>query len=109
MTTDDNSPPSQTCGLLFLFLWLFGVCLCLFPAHLLGVFNFTRWHFGGDFLFMAWEAVIVLIQGFLLFDVARDCIGEKREASELMLRLVFASIGMPLIAFGGCLFLWNIK
>lgn len=109
MTTDDDSPP-QTCGLLFLFLWLIGASWCLFLAQWAGVFNFARWpHFGRDFLFQVWVAMIVLVQGLLLFDVARDCISERRAASELMSRVVFASIGIPFIEFGGCLFLWSIK
>lgn len=95
--------PTQTYGLgwslLFWLLWAVGVLVLLL--------------FGGFLLITAvdaplmgvWNALVVLVEGWLLFKTVRHFLRGDKPISELLLLVALAAIGVPLLASGGCLML----
>ncbi|NOT84944.1 MAG: hypothetical protein HOP02_09270 [Methylococcaceae bacterium] len=50
-----------------------------------------------------WNTAVVMAEGFILFKSNRYFLHKKKSASELLLWVGFSAIGVPMIAFGGCM------
>lgn len=84
-------------SLLFWLLWSFGVLvLLLFGSFLLITVAAAP-------LAGVWNGLAVLAEGWLLFKTARHFVRKDKDIPELLLLAVVAAIGIPLIAFGGCM------
>jgi hypothetical protein len=89
-------------SIVFWLLWSVGVLVLL----LFGVFLLLT---AMDALLAAgWNGLVVLAEGFLLFKTARHFARKDKPASELLLLVAVAAIGIPLLATGGCIMLDNM-
>ncbi len=84
-------------SLVFWLLWSVGVLVLL----LFGVFLLITLIDAP--LAAGWNGLIVLAEGFLLFKTARHFARKDKPASELLLLVAVAAIGIPLLATGGCI------
>jgi hypothetical protein len=103
MTQNDNLPTTQTYSTLgrfvFWLLWLMGLGVCL----LFVFFSLIIVMEGSKVSPIAlWDMLIVGVEAYLLLQSFIALFDHEKPMSALLLRVAFAAIGLPLIAFGGC-------
>lgn len=91
-------------GILFWVLWVVGFLVLL----LFGFFAFIT--FSPDNYFLAtWNALVALVEGFILFITALHFLRKDWSLSKLLLWIAIAALGTPLLAFSGCMLLDNMR
>lgn len=89
-----------------LFFWLFWLvgafAVFLFVIFMIAAYNGDV-YFPKDWGYIAWDAFIVLTGLLILSKTAWHFFQGNVLGSKLLLWVVFAAIGLPLIGFGGCL------
>jgi hypothetical protein len=107
MTEPQKMPPYSSGGLVvFWLLWLLGWGACL--PYILGLVFLMQDNAPSvldvpSILLIEWNLLAVGVQGYLLVQSARFLFRREEHTSELLLRVLMASIGVPLIAYGGCI------
>lgn len=80
-------------GLLVFLLFVFFLLATAMDAPVMGV----------------WNGLVVLAEGFLLFKTEYHIVRKNLPMSTLLLWVAVAALGIPLIAFGGCLMLDSLS
>lgn len=90
-------------SILFWLFWLVGAfAVFIFILFAISSYNGDA-YFPKGWGIIAWDTFIILTGIFLLLKMAWHFFKADRQASALMLWIVFAALGLPLIGFGGCL------
>lgn len=99
------SEHTYSIGLSFLFwlLWVVGLLVLLLFGFFLLVTVVDAPVMG------VWNGLVVLAEIFLLFKTARHFVRKDLPLSKLLLWIALAAVGFPLVAFGGCLILDDLR
>lgn len=102
MVETPTQMPSLGWRIFFWLLWLVGLgVLVLFSGFLLIT--------AVDAPFIAiWNALVVVIEIYLLFKTARHFVCKDQPLSEILLWVAAAAFAMPLLGMGGCLIVSNM-
>lgn len=90
-------------SLLFWLLWVVGLLVLLLFGFFLLVTAMDAPVMG------IWNGLVVLTEIFLLFKTALHFVRKDRLISKLLLWAAVAAVGVPLVAFGGCLILDDLR
>lgn len=90
-------------SILFWLLWVVGLLvLLLFGFFVLATATDAN-------VMAAWNVLVVLAEGFLLFKTARHFVLKNIPMSKLLLWAAVAALGVPFVAFGGCFILESMS
>lgn len=90
-------------SILFWLFWLVGAfAVFVFVLFAISSYNGDA-YFPKGWGIVAWDMAIILTGIFLLVKMAWHFFKADRQASTLMLWIIFTAIGLPFIGFGGCL------
>lgn len=93
--TETYSTPA---AIFFWLLWIVSLLVLL-------LFGFFLLASADSPVLASWNGLIVLAEGFLLFITARHFVRKDMPISQLLLWIAGAALGVPLLAFGGCMLL----
>lgn len=89
-------------SILFWLLWTVGLLILL-------LFGFFCLIMINSPVMAAWNGLVVLAEGFVLFKTARHFVRKDLPMSTLLLWVGVAAVGIPLLASGGCMMLDNMR
>lgn len=90
-------------SILFWLLWVVGLLVLL----LFGFFTLATATTANAVA--AWNGLVVLVEGFLLFKTAWHFVCKERPMPNLLLWIAMAALAVPFIAFGGCFMLESMS